>query len=231
MQPYFLPYLGYFSLIKHTDRFILLDAVQYKRHGWIDRNRVLKQQEGWQYVSVPLIKDAGSRRPIQEMKVNHAQPWQRKILSQIEHYKAISPYYANVRAVLSEAFALGGTTISDVNQAALESVCRYLGLECNFLVFSRMDLSIEQPREPDDWALNICRSIGGVDEYWNPPGGATFFSRAKYDEAGIKLQFLTSDLPQYDQKRAFEPGLSIIDVLMFNSVDETRRMLDSYALS
>ena len=38
MQPYFLPYLGYFSLIKHTDKFILLDTVQFIRHGWIERN-------------------------------------------------------------------------------------------------------------------------------------------------------------------------------------------------
>jgi hypothetical protein len=53
MQPYFFPYLGYFSLIKHTDRFILFDTVQFIRHGWIERNRILKQNEGWQYVQAP----------------------------------------------------------------------------------------------------------------------------------------------------------------------------------
>ncbi|MZP67265.1 MAG: glycine transferase, partial [Bacteroidales bacterium] len=40
MQPYFFPYAGYFSLIKHTDKFILLDSVQFIRHGWIERNRI-----------------------------------------------------------------------------------------------------------------------------------------------------------------------------------------------
>ena len=54
MQPYFFPYLGYFSLIKHTDRFILLDTVQYNYQGWLARNRTLKHGEGWQYIGVPL---------------------------------------------------------------------------------------------------------------------------------------------------------------------------------
>lgn len=48
MQPYFLPHLGSFSLIAHCDRFILLDAVQFIRHGWIERNRILKPADGWQ---------------------------------------------------------------------------------------------------------------------------------------------------------------------------------------
>ena len=54
MQPYLFPYAGYISLIKHTDQFILFDPVQFIRHGWIDRNRVLKQGDGWIYVRVPL---------------------------------------------------------------------------------------------------------------------------------------------------------------------------------
>ena len=42
-----MPYIGYISLIKHTDMFILFDTVQFIRHGWIERNRMLKQSEGW----------------------------------------------------------------------------------------------------------------------------------------------------------------------------------------
>jgi small ligand-binding sensory domain FIST len=42
MQPYFMPYIGYFSLIKNVDEFILFDTPQFIRHGWIERNRILK---------------------------------------------------------------------------------------------------------------------------------------------------------------------------------------------
>ncbi len=46
MQPYFFPYIGYMSLIKNTDLFILFDDVQFIRHGWIERNRILKPSGG-----------------------------------------------------------------------------------------------------------------------------------------------------------------------------------------
>lgn len=54
MQPYFFPYIGYFSLMKQVDEFILLDDVQFIRHGWIERNRILKPSGGWQYIAIPL---------------------------------------------------------------------------------------------------------------------------------------------------------------------------------
>ena len=41
MQPYFLPYLGYFSLIKHADIWVVFDTPKFIRHGWIERNRIL----------------------------------------------------------------------------------------------------------------------------------------------------------------------------------------------
>ena len=54
MQPYFFPHLGYFSLVEHVDVFVLFDTAQFIRHGWVDRNRILKPGgEDWQYVRVP----------------------------------------------------------------------------------------------------------------------------------------------------------------------------------
>ena len=98
-------------------------------------------------------------------------------------------------------------------------------------VLSEMDLQVEPAAAPDEWALNICRSIGNVDEYWNPPGGMDFFDRAKYEAAKIQLVFQKVKLEEYNQKRPiFEPGLSIIDVMMFNRPSEISMMLDNYEL-
>ena len=56
MQPYFFPYVGYYHLIAKTDKFIFLDNVQYIRHGWINRNRILHpvKQNGFKYINVPI---------------------------------------------------------------------------------------------------------------------------------------------------------------------------------
>ena len=58
MQPYFFPYIGYFQLIQAANRFILFDDVQYIRHGWINRNRILKPADGIQYIIMPLASHA-----------------------------------------------------------------------------------------------------------------------------------------------------------------------------
>ena len=230
MQPYFFPYIGYFSLIKHTDEFILLDTVQFIRHGWIERNRILKPSDGWQYIMVPLKKHSRETL-IKDIEINNDQQWKEKILAQLQHYKKQAPYFSNVIDILNEIFSKEYATIVDLNLASLKTVCNYLGINTPIQVFSLMNIDIEPANAPDEWALNICKALGNVDEYWNPPGGQSFFDRKKYENAGINLKFHSAILTEYDQKRnVFEPGLSIIDVMMFNSVEEINKMLNDYEL-
>ena len=56
MQPYFFPYLGYFSLIEASDLWVVFDDVQFIRHGWIDRNRVLDSNLNPNYIRPSIIK-------------------------------------------------------------------------------------------------------------------------------------------------------------------------------
>lgn len=231
MQPYFMPYIGYISLIKHTDEFILFDPVQFIRHGWIERNRTLKPGEGWQYIQVPLEKH-DKNCLIREIRINNKENWKQKMLAQLQHYKKTAPYYFKVTNLLKELFEGDYPDIVSLNKRSLEMICAYLDITTPIRVFSEMDLQIEEVHAPDEWALNICKAIEGADEYWNPPGGQDFFDRSKYEKAGISLKFQTPMLEAYDQKRAaFEAGLSIIDVLMFNSPEEVNRMLDQYTIN
>lgn len=231
MQPYFFPYLGYFSLIKNTDHIILLDEVQFIRHGWIERNRMLKEGGGWLYIQVPVKKAQGRNTLIKNIEVNNFLPWKEKIFSQIRHYKKIAPNYSVVfnlmQGILDEEYK----DITTLNKAALEGVCQYIGFFPKISVFSQMGLEIENPEAPDEWALNICKALGNATEYWNPPGGKSFFNRTKYGKENMKLVFPKINLGSYDQKREeFIPGLSILDVLMFNSREKVFEMLDEYEL-
>jgi hypothetical protein len=230
MQPYFFPYIGYFSLIKHTDSFILFDTVQYIRHGWIERNRILKENEGWIYIKVPLLNKQREDL-IKDVNINNTIEWKRKILAQLIPYKKISPNYFKVIDVISNIFEKDYETIVDLNLEIIKSVCSYLKIQKDIKVFSKMNLTIEKPMSSDEWALNICKSLGNVTEYWNPPGGQSFFEKKKYDNANIGLKFQSVHLTPYNQKRNdFEIGLSIIDVMMFKSSEEINIMLDEFDL-
>ena len=232
MQPYFFPYLGYFSLIKHTNIFILFDPVQFIRHGWIDRNRVLKQGEGWQYISVPLQKHALTTL-IKDVKISTDANWKKKIFAQLTHYKKKAPFYNRAMTVVEEALSIDTDSITILNRHILMTVCSYLNIPVDILIFSEMNLKFEPVQAPDEWALNICKALGNVNEYWNPPGGMEFFDREKYEKEQIKLYFQKINLSFYSQRRGpenFEPGLSIIDVMMFCSPEQISGMLDDYEL-
>lgn len=231
MQPYFFPYLGYFSLIKHTDRFILLDTVQYIYQGWIARNRILKPGDGWQYIGVPLSKHSHDTF-IRDIRIHNQVNWRRRIIAQLQHYKKTAPYFNDVMILLDKMFSANCEDIVSLNATALSAVLEYLNIERKIEILSKMGLDIKPHNEPDECSLYICEELGNISEYWNPPGGKSFFDRTKYDEIGIKLWFHEIYLSPYNQKRpAFEPGLSIVDVLMFNSADDVNAMLDNFTLS
>ena len=231
MQPYFLPYLGYISLIKHTDEFILFDTVQFIRHGWIERNRILKLSGGWQYINVPLQRHSRDTK-IKDIKIDNTIDWRKKILAQLVHYKKKSPFYIQTIEVLERGFAFQTESITQLNYNTLRAICEYLCISFNTTIFSERNIVIEDVNAPDEWALNICRALG-YNEYWNPPGGQDFFDTSKYEKYGIKLVFQEIISPSYSQfmeTEDFEANLSIIDVMMFNSVDAINKMLDKYEL-
>ncbi len=226
-----MPYIGYISLIKHTDLFILFDTVQYIKHGWIERNRILKPNGGWQYIKVSLKKQSRDTL-IKNAFINNDINWQGKIIAQLQHYKKKAPYYNQTINLFEEVFCNKKEDITSLNYVCLLKVLEYLGIDKEIKIFSKMNLPIEQANAPDEWALNICKALGGVKEYWNPPGGKSFFNSQKYLDSNIKLKFHEITLTEYNQKRgSFETGLSIIDVLMFNSAGDINQMLDNYKLT
>lgn len=230
MQPYFLPYIGYFSLIKNTDCFILFDSVQFIRHGWIERNRVLKPGRGWQYISVPLMKHT-QKTKITEIMIKNDIDWKDTIFRQLEHYKKKSPFYKETIEVLSAALNLETESIVKLNKHILETICNYIGIKFDIKIFSKMNLSIDDVKAPDEWALNICKVIENANEYWNPEGGLEFCDRTKYGKEGIDFKFLKMNIQKYSQRREeFIERLSIIDIMMFNRIDDIQKMIDDFVL-
>ena len=54
MQPYFLPYIGYWQLMGAVDAFVVYDRIKYTKKGWINRNRLLQNGAGAMTFSLPL---------------------------------------------------------------------------------------------------------------------------------------------------------------------------------
>ncbi|MFC5498407.1 WbqC family protein [Caenimonas terrae] len=230
MQPYFFPYLGYYSLIRNTDKFILFDTVQFIRHGWIERNRVLKPSEGWQYVAAPLKKKSLSTL-ICDCEIRRDEPWKDKLISQLGHYKRTAPFFRKTVRVVEDSLDVDTDSIVKLNQNILIETCKYLGMPIDISILSEMGLVLDTVSDPGEWALEICKSLK-ADEYLNPSGGRHLFDQAKFTESGVKLTIVHNNLTSYEQGRpAFEAGLSIIDVMMFNDAASTLRLIEDASLA
>lgn len=229
MQPYFFPYIGQFQLIHVVDRFILCDDVQYIRHGWINRNRILKPGEGDQYVIVPVCRHK-SHEVIKNIKIADGLDWKKTILRQVEYYRKKAPYYETVHQLLGECLSSDETSITKLNGRCLQAVCDYIGIRFNMEISSELNLNYSNVQVTGDWALTICEQLGAT-EYFNPPGGMALYEKDRFGQHNIKLHFVKPDLKSYNQYRSnFLPGLSIIDVMMFNHPAEILDMLNDYQL-
>lgn len=224
MQPYFFPYIGYFQLIQAVDRFILFDDVQYIRHGWINRNRMLKPGEGVQYIVAPLQKHH-QKEEIKSIRLQEGEDWKSKLLRQLHHYKKPAKHYTQTMALLEACMAVTEVNITRFNAKCLQLVHEHLGLSFTIEISSEMNFDYSNVNDAGEWALRIAEQTK-ASEYINPAGGSELFDAAKFNRVAIKLSFISPNIVPYDQRRGtFEPALSIIDVLMFNGVDATRKMI------
>ena len=230
MQPYFFPYVGYFSLMEYADRFVVFDTPQYINRGWVNRNRLMTAAGDPIYMTVP-VKKAPRETAIRDICIDDTQSWREKIYGQLSAYKKRAPRYRETSALVHEILdGFEGSSLSALNIRALKMVCEVLEIDCAFDTFSEMDMGIDHVSAPDEWALEISKAMG-AEIYVNPPGGMDFFDRGKYERAGIDLKFLKSGLKPYVQRVGkWDPGLSIIDVMMFCSRAEIKDMLSDYTL-
>lgn len=231
MQPYFFPYLGYFSLIEYSDEFILFDIPQYDRKGWMHRNRILSPNgKEIQYIRT-ATKKAPLKTPINQIYLDNQKNWKELILKQVEHYKRKAPFYINCVNLLKSILAYDYQKLVDLNYSSIKEICSYLGIKKPIHIFSEMNLPIKEVNHAGQWALEISKSYG-ADEYVNPPGGVGIFKKEEFKQASVNLTFLQNNLDEYHQlSNKFYSGLSIIDVLMYNSSEDTRKLIRSYSLA
>ncbi len=225
MQPYFFPYLGYWQLIAGVDRYVVYDDVTYIKGGWISRNNILLN--GKPHLLNIQLDNASSNRMIEEIKVREDPVEKKKIMRTLEHAYSKAPYYDSVIGMIKD-IVIKDTTISLMNYEAVRSICDYLSIDTEILLSSQIekDLSLHS----EDRVIDIVKRLGGT-EYINAIGGQELYDREKFAANGIKLVFLSKNPVNYIQfKEPFIDNLSIIDVLMFNSIDEIKALLSEFTL-
>lgn len=217
MQPYFLPYIGYFQLIAAADLFIVYDNIKYTKKGWINRNRMLLNGSDATF-SLPL-KKASDHLHINERELSpHFDA--KKLLNQFKEAYRGAPNLHIVMPLLETILHYPAPNLFEFLLHSLTQCCQYLGITTPFKRSS--DIAIDHELRSQEKVLALCRA-NAADHYLNSIGGQQLYQRTDFLEQGIELEFIQSMLvpyPQFDDE--FVPWLSIIDVLMFNSPEALR---------
>jgi len=223
MQPYFFPYIGYFQLLSAVDAFVIYDDVNFIKGGWINRNYILSQG-GKAWLSMPL-RNASPNRHINEIQIgdrNH------KLLATVRQNYSRAPQFSAVFPLIEDVLAQKEKNLAVFLHYGLQQVCDFLGIFPEWHISS--SLNKDCALKGQDRVLAICQQLG-AKTYINLPGGKQLYDRDSFSALDIKLQFLKPDAVPYPQLGdVFVANLSIIDILMFNTKEECRRILSTYEL-
>lgn len=147
----------------------------------------------------------------------------------LSHYRRASHYRAVV-ALVEKVFAEAEPFLVSLNVCGLAAVCRYIGLPFRHRIASALHLALPPDLGAGGWAPAICAALGATG-YVNPAGGEVLFDPAEFAQHGIELQFLHARPFSYETGRfGFEPGLSVLDVLMWNEPGTVLQAVRDYRL-
>ena len=225
MQPYLFPYLGYFQLLNAVDVFIFADDVNFIKGGFINRNKILFKNEE-RYITVPCIQS--QNKLIKEINIcKDTKGYPESLLLTIWHAYRRAPFFSDVFPIIESIFFDKEESISKLAATSVEVVSRYLNIEVDFL-FSSVSFHRTQGQDKSIRLINITKELGG-DIYMNPIGGTRIYDKEYFKKGGVELKFLTPEAIKYPQfSERFIPQLSIIDVMMFNSIENINLLLNQY---
>lgn len=226
MQPYFFPYIGYFQLLNMVDKYLVFDDGLYAKNKWAYRNRILINGAPG-YFRVKLLKASHDQR-FNEIRISNDVEEKKRKIRTLECAYGKAPYYSKVMPMLEQFLTADYDNLSEYNVASNRLVCDYLSIKTEIYLSS--ELNDDKTLKKQYSIFDECRVLGG-DEYINAIGGMELYDFEEFRENGIELAFLKTDDIIYPQfGREFVPNLSIIDVMMFNSVPEIQDMLNRYTL-
>ena len=224
MQPYFMPYIGYFQLMKAVDKYVVYDDVNYIKGGWANRNHILINGEKEMF-TVTLQK-ASPNKLFNEIVIGDDFKKLMKTL-QMNYSRAIN--FDQTMVLMERIISFPNKQLAVFIANSFREILSYLSVETEILMPS--EIPKDNSLRGKDKIIQICEILG-ADTYYNAVGGKNLYDQEEFREHGITLNFVDS-LPQvYSQlhTREFVSGLSMIDVLMNNTKDKVNSLLESYQI-
>tara|TARA_R110000796_G_scaffold4997_8_gene18933 strand:+ start:2060 stop:2767 length:708 start_codon:yes stop_codon:yes gene_type:complete len=227
MQPYFLPYVGYFHLINSVDEFVIYDNIQYTKKGWINRNKILVNGKD-KLISLPLKKDSDYLNVV-DRELSYTWDIEKlKLLNLLKSSYRKSPEYEIVFPIIEKCILFPESNLFSFILNTLTTLNYYL--EINTKITTSSTIDIDHSLKSQDKVIAICKNLQATT-YINAIGGQELYNVKDFKDKGLNLNFIKSPQLNYKQyKNDFIPWLSILDVLFFNRKQDIIKYLNKYTL-
>jgi hypothetical protein len=223
MQPYFLPYLGYFQLMNVVDEFVIYDNIQFSKRGWIHRNRILQNGQP-AYVSLPLKKDSDFLDINQRFLSDSFKRDKEKLLFKIKGTYKKAPQFEKVFPIIEQIFNFNETNLFEYIYNSLEMLKDFLNIETKLIRSSEID--IDHNLKSQEKVIAISKALK-AEYYINPEGGKDLYAKNDFNDKQVNLQFHIFFPEPYQQFSSdFVSYLSIIDLLMLCDLEEIKYKLN-----
>jgi hypothetical protein len=222
VQSSYIPWKGYFDLIRRVDEFILYDDVQYTKRDWRSRNRI-KSPNGPLWLTIPVEVKGRYHQPIKDTKISDRR-WNERHWRSIQANYARAPCYAEYKPALEDLYrGCDSASLSEINFRFLSGLCRLLPIDAHLSWSMNYDNV-----ETDTTArlVALCRQAGAT-EYLSGPAARAYIEPALFADAGIALTFMDyGGYPEYPQLHPpFDHHVSLIDLLVHTGPDALANML------
>lgn len=226
-QPNFYPWLGYFHKLRHADRFVLLDTVQFPKTGgsWGNRAKLLIGGTP-RWFTMPIARAYHGVRTFREM-TTRSDDWRDDLLKTLRASYGRAAAFGEVFSVVRELVENPAENLTDYNVAALRVLASRLEIDPGKLILAS-ELSADG--QATDLLVALVRACGG-SAYLCGGGSGGYLEPEKFAQAGLELIYQNFAHPTYQQGEhtPFVPGLSCLDALMHNGWTATARLLDAPA--
>jgi hypothetical protein len=222
-QPQYIPWLGYFDKINHSDIFVYLDQVQYKEREYQNRNRI-RTKEGWIWLTVPVLSKGLGRQKINEVRIDNSLPWTRKHLASLQASYGKTAFFKQHSPFFEELYSRNWDRLTDLNVEIINYLLREFKIETKVYYESAIgDTQCSTAR-----IIELCQKLQ-ADTYLSGQGGKDYLEEEQFSTAGIKLVYQEFHHPRYRQGYAateadFIPNLAALD-LLFNEGESSGKIL------
>lgn len=209
IQSSYIPWRGYFDIIRQSDIFVFHDNIQYTKQDWRNRNRI-KTAAGLIWLSIP-VKKTTTRGVVDEVEIDNEQDWGRKHWRAMETSYGNAPFFSRYADFFKDTLAKQWDRLSDLNVYVISNICETLGIRTRFVNSRNLALTGRKT----DRLIQICRACDAT-RYLSGPSARNYIEPEKFAEIGVKVDYMAYDYPPYPQQFGpFVDGASIVD-LLFN---------------